>query len=160
GSGDVVSVAATAGDAGGIACGTDGDCDETYPVGARVTLQARAAADSRFAGWDVASCANAAECEISLDGMLVVRATFVRNECEAGTTTCASDTTIVCDANGRVERTIPCDGNGCWSDAASSPATTGDGCAALLPSNALATYLDMAATGPELTLPAGTLINT
>ncbi len=69
GTGNVVSVPA-----GAIDCGVD--CDETYDHGATVTLEARPAAGSFFAGWGGACSGAATTCLVTMDRARMVTATF------------------------------------------------------------------------------------
>jgi Fe-S cluster biogenesis protein NfuA len=59
----------------GIACGTD--CVEDVASGTRVPLTAAAAAGSVFAGWSGA-CTGTAGCEVTMDALKTVTATFNR----------------------------------------------------------------------------------
>jgi Tol biopolymer transport system component len=60
----------------GIACGTD--CSETYDAGTRVTLVARAAQGSVFAGWTGACTGAAQTCTVTMNDAVSVNAVFGR----------------------------------------------------------------------------------
>jgi uncharacterized repeat protein (TIGR01451 family) len=60
----------------GIACG--GDCSETYPYGAVVTLRATPDPTSRFTGWSGGGCSGTGGCTLALTGNLSIAATFDR----------------------------------------------------------------------------------
>lgn len=63
-------------DPAGVACGAD--CVQRYSAGTRVTLTARPAADSRFAGWSVSACGSALRCVVTLRADRIITATFAR----------------------------------------------------------------------------------
>lgn len=71
--------------------------------------------------------------------------------CERNTTTCSDDTETTCGPDGLVSETKSCP-LGC-SD-------SGETCADIVPSNNMGQYLHDAESGPELELPAGTVIHT
>ncbi|RUQ40391.1 MAG: hypothetical protein EKK69_05595, partial [Candidatus Competibacteraceae bacterium] len=58
----------------GISCGTD--CSESYTSSTAVTLTARAASGSTFAGWSGACTGTASTCKVSMDAAKEVTATF------------------------------------------------------------------------------------
>lgn len=58
----------------GIACGTD--CAETYDAGTKVTLVARAAQGSVFAGWSGACTGTAKRCTVTMNEAAAVKAIF------------------------------------------------------------------------------------
>jgi DNA-binding beta-propeller fold protein YncE len=60
---------------GGIQCGAD--CDTTFREGAPVTLSARPAAGSRFAGWQGA-CSGNGQCDLTMGADREVTASFAR----------------------------------------------------------------------------------
>jgi Tol biopolymer transport system component len=62
----------------GIQCGAD--CSETYDAGTRVTLVARAAQGSVFAGWSGACAGTSRTCTVTMNDAVSVRAAFVRRE--------------------------------------------------------------------------------
>jgi Tol biopolymer transport system component len=68
GSGAVTSTPA------GIACG--GDCSESFPEGADVTLTAAAIGQSRFLSWSVAACGTATTCTVTVNSATTITATF------------------------------------------------------------------------------------
>jgi hypothetical protein len=63
---------------GGIACGKT--CKHGYGYGTSVTLRAKAARGSRFAGWSGA-CKGAQRCRVTATGDAVVKAKFVLRPC-------------------------------------------------------------------------------
>lgn len=58
----------------GISCGSD--CSESYPVGALVTLSAKAAGGSKFGSWSGCSSVSGTSCTVSMNQARSVMATF------------------------------------------------------------------------------------
>jgi Divergent InlB B-repeat domain len=59
----------------GINCGTE--CSMSYAKGTKVTLSAKASANSKFAGWAGGGCQGTADCIVSLENQTSVSATFL-----------------------------------------------------------------------------------
>jgi uncharacterized repeat protein (TIGR02543 family) len=70
GSGDVTSTP------GGIDCGENSDCNESYPYNTMVTLTAAPAAGSTFAGWSGGVCTGTGTCQVTMTQAASVTATF------------------------------------------------------------------------------------
>jgi len=60
----------------GISCG--GDCSESYPVGALVTLSAKAAGASKFGAWSGCSSVSGTNCTVSMTQARSVVVTFTK----------------------------------------------------------------------------------
>jgi hypothetical protein len=73
------------------------------------------------------------------------------SSCSAGATTCASNTLSVCNSDGSSVTTTTC-ALGCEAG--------GSACKSFVPSNNLSGALAASASQPDVTLPAGTMINT
>jgi hypothetical protein len=58
-----------------VGAGPLGACAATYPEGTKVTLEAKAAAGSTFAGWSEA-CSGTGSCEVTMSAAVKVTATF------------------------------------------------------------------------------------
>jgi subtilisin family serine protease len=58
----------------GIDCGST--CSGSFSIGAQVTLTAKAAADSKFAGWAGAGCSGTGTCSVTISADTAVTATF------------------------------------------------------------------------------------
>jgi hypothetical protein len=63
----------------GIACGKT--CSHGYAYGTSVTLKARAATGSKFAGWSGDSCSGTRSCKVTTNANLTIEATFVLRPC-------------------------------------------------------------------------------
>jgi subtilisin family serine protease len=60
----------------GISCGSD--CSENYPVGALVTLSAKAAGGSKFTGWSGPCTLNGSSCTVAMTQARSVTASFTK----------------------------------------------------------------------------------
>ncbi len=67
--------------AGAISCPTK--CSHIYATAAQVTLHAKAASGSRFAGWSGGGCPSSGTCTVSMTSNRTVRATFTKGSSSA-----------------------------------------------------------------------------
>ncbi|HVK78879.1 MAG TPA: choice-of-anchor D domain-containing protein [Kofleriaceae bacterium] len=135
----------------GFDCGSD--CTETMSHGSMVTLTATPSAGDVFYGWSGGGCAGTGTCTVTVTAATTVTATF--DQCVRSTEECDNLANYYesCSSAGQAMVAMTCPLH-------CSTAPGVEKCVDLAPTNGLASYLDMSADGPDVTVNAPSTINT